>query len=172
VRIEVAKIESQTLTGEFGMDAHTWQADGDTFVLHDCTVRYEIYRINATDLHLTERYAGKVDLTCSSCLCPFEMDIKDEFSILLTTAPGDHTGNTDEGLGDEAEPVDGDFVEFDRYVLDTVQLNMPISCKCAADCKGICSTCGVNLNEETCSCSQERTDPRWNALESLLDKKE
>jgi uncharacterized metal-binding protein YceD (DUF177 family) len=30
--------------------------------------------------------------------------------------------------------------------------------------------CGTNLNEGACDCSEEETDPRWEALRALKDR--
>lgn len=173
MRIEIAKIEHQTLAGNYDLQSRSWESDGNRYVLHDCTVSYQIYRISETDYHLTERYEGKLDLSCTACLQPFYMDVAEEFSVLLTTlSRGQEDNGTEEGLGDEAEPVEGDHIELDRYVVDTVQLNLPMSHLCSPDCKGMCANCGADLNDGPCDCKVEHRDPRWNALESLLDKKE
>jgi len=40
---------------------------------------------------------------------------------------------------------------------------------CSADCKGICTSCGHNLNESECACDLEKeTDPRLEKLQELL----
>jgi uncharacterized protein len=41
---------------------------------------------------------------------------------------------------------------------------------CREDCRGLCLTCGANLNRETCSCAQEEIDPRLAVLKKLLTK--
>jgi uncharacterized protein len=38
---------------------------------------------------------------------------------------------------------------------------------CREGCKGICPSCGQDLNEQSCGCSQESSDPRWEKLRSL-----
>jgi len=43
-------------------------------------------------------------------------------------------------------------------------LAMPAHPLCGESCAGICPVCGANLNEEQCSCSDEKIDPRWAAL--------
>jgi len=40
---------------------------------------------------------------------------------------------------------------------------------CQPDCKGLCPTCGVNRNHETCDCEANRIDPRFAGLRALLD---
>ncbi|GAB1422293.1 DUF177 domain-containing protein [Anaerolineales bacterium] len=39
---------------------------------------------------------------------------------------------------------------------------------CKAECKGLCSECGQNLNLEPCSCTQDDIDPRMAILQQLL----
>lgn len=39
---------------------------------------------------------------------------------------------------------------------------------CKPDCKGLCPTCGTNLNYGTCACADEDIDPRMAKLQELL----
>lgn len=38
---------------------------------------------------------------------------------------------------------------------------------CDPECKGLCPGCGADLNTETCVCSEQEADPRWDALRAL-----
>jgi uncharacterized protein len=38
---------------------------------------------------------------------------------------------------------------------------------CREDCKGLCPTCGANLNEVDCGHTQEADDDRWAGLRQL-----
>jgi uncharacterized protein len=49
-------------------------------------------------------------------------------------------------------------------VRETWLLTAPAFVQCRDDCKGLCATCGTNLNESTCNCTPTKTDSRWNAL--------
>jgi uncharacterized protein len=40
---------------------------------------------------------------------------------------------------------------------------------CREDCKGLCPSCGINLNHETCDCQAQAIDPRLAKLKELLD---
>ncbi len=46
-------------------------------------------------------------------------------------------------------------------------LALPMRPLCQEACKGLCPTCGVNLNENSCSCTQDEGDPRLAALRAL-----
>ena len=45
---------------------------------------------------------------------------------------------------------------------------LPFAPLCGKDCKGLCQTCGENLNERTCECKNERIDPRFESLKDLF----
>jgi len=47
---------------------------------------------------------------------------------------------------------------------------MPYIPLCKESCLGLCVTCGVNLNEETCNCKKEIIDPRLADLADWFDK--
>ena len=54
------------------------------------------------------------------------------------------------------------FVEVKTRATDVIT-------KPEEDCKGLCSTCGKNLNLGPCGC-RKQIDPRFAVLEQLLDK--
>ena len=62
---------------------------------------------------------------------------------------------------------DGDRIDLDEIVREQILLALPTRQLCAEDCKGLCPSCGANLNEKACGCEQQQTDPRWSALEAL-----
>jgi len=43
-------------------------------------------------------------------------------------------------------------------------LAYPQVCVCRETCKGLCASCGIDLNDEVCDCVQEEYDPRWEGL--------
>ena len=47
-------------------------------------------------------------------------------------------------------------VDLDPYVHEAVVLGTPMIVLCREECRGLCPTCGVNLNRETCACRPER----------------
>lgn len=73
---------------------------------------------------------------------------------------------TDEGDGEETYPLVGDEVDLEPLVRDAVLLELPQAPLCRPDCQGLCPSCGVNRNEESCRCEAPR-DPRWGALDVL-----
>jgi len=65
--------------------------------------------------------------------------------------------------------LDGDEVDLDEILSTLFILDMETKFLCREDCKGLCSTCGKNLNLGPCAC-RKQIDPRFAVLEQLLDK--
>ena len=65
--------------------------------------------------------------------------------------------------------LDGDEIDLDEILSTIFILDMETKFLCREDCKGLCSTCGKNLNLGPCGCRKE-IDPRFAVLEQLLDK--
>ena len=48
-------------------------------------------------------------------------------------------------------------------------VSVPQTALCRPNCAGLCPTCGANLNDGPCDCNQDVIDPRFAALQKLLD---
>lgn len=111
-----------------------------------------------------------VRCTCGRCLEPFEceltFDVEEEYfpqTDVLTGLP--------QSVPEEAE----DFTIGPDHILDlseafrqNVLVATPMKTVCKSDCAGLCSGCGVNLNNESCECGPAEIDPRWSDLEKLM----
>ena len=71
---------------------------------------------------------------------------------------------------DFRKTYNGNRLELDQAVHDGVLLNIQINSVCREDCKGICPTCGKDLNEGPCSCETETIDPRMEILKNLVSE--
>ena len=118
---------------------------------------------NIADVLVLEGQAASVlDYTCDRCMGGFSREKVVRLSFLLA----------EEIEGEE----DGDIVFLDDGEIDVGDLaytafilDMDTKHLCSEDCKGLCSGCGANLNQEPCRCKKQ-ADPRWAALEQLLNK--
>ncbi len=77
----------------------------------------------------------------------------------------------EENENDQTFLLQGDTVNLDEIITTAFVLNMDSKFLCSPDCKGLCATCGKNLNEGTCNCKPE-PDPRLAVLGQLLKDKE
>ncbi|WOC31060.1 MULTISPECIES: YceD family protein [Caproicibacterium] len=85
-----------------------------------------------------------------------------------------------EALSNEQDADDDQYVvleadgslDLDRLLTEDILLELPTKFLCREDCKGLCPTCGKNLNDGPCGCSQHQIDPRLEVLKQLIDKPE
>jgi uncharacterized protein len=72
--------------------------------------------------------------------------------------------DTDE---EETYRLQGDRIDLEPLARDAVLLGLPPAPLCHEGCRGLCPTCGANLNEGPCGCDEQLSDPRWAALDAL-----
>ncbi len=65
--------------------------------------------------------------------------------------------------------LEGNEIDLDEILSTCFILDMETKFLCSEDCKGLCPTCGKNLNLGPCGC-RKALDPRFAVLEKLLDK--
>ena len=70
---------------------------------------------------------------------------------------------------DEFILVENMLLELEPLITEDIVLALPTKILCKDDCKGLCLTCGKNLNNGPCSCKKP-VDPRLEVLKQLLDK--
>ena len=51
-----------------------------------------------------------------------------------------------------------------------ILMNWPMQVLCKEDCKGLCPSCGANLNLTTCDCDSTDLDPRMAKIRDVFSK--
>lgn len=113
-------------------------------------------------LRLTMDLDTELSCRCDRCAAPFERP----FHVSVERLLADELEDED---NDEILLLDDGALELDDLARETFILNMDTKQLCKPDCKGLCPGCGANLNYEACRCKKE-VDPRWAALQQLLDE--
>jgi uncharacterized protein len=67
---------------------------------------------------------------------------------------------------EEAERLEGDLLDLEPALRDSVVLALPLQPLCRDDCPGLCPTCGARLADDP-EHRHEVVDPRWAALGAL-----
>lgn len=76
----------------------------------------------------------------------------------------------DEASEDYFIASDG-ILDLDADISEELMLSFPSQMLCSDDCRGVCPSCGQNLNRGECDCAaraKEEIDPRWQVLADLL----
>jgi len=114
-----------------------------------------------------------VKLMCARCTEDFNRTIKTDLVFVLKFIP-----ETDEELLDTEDSDDFCFLpegtieyDFTNFVRERIILEVDLKPLCSSECKGICASCGKNLNNEECNCSTDKSDERWLPLKDLIDRR-
>ena len=112
---------------------------------------------------------GDVDVpvtgSCARCLEPIEDTLHLDVQELYA-----YEGSTTEATSeeDEVRRIDGDFLDLEPLVRDTVVLTLPLAPVCTEDCAGLCVDCGQRLDDLPADHAHEVIDPRWAGLAGKL----
>jgi len=119
------------------------------------------------------RISGRFAVPCARCLAPATVEVQ-EPDVLLTFLPPSAADPGREELKQEDLDTyvhDGKLIDLVPVVREQLVLAIPITPLCQEDCKGICTTCGADLNQSPCSCARAEasTSPWVEALAKLKD---
>ena len=109
---------------------------------------------------------AEAEFVCDRCLDNFSWQMDKKYSMIYIQ--GDRS-TIDLKKGEEIQVLSADmnFIDLDEDVRQYVILTVPPKLLCKEDCPGICPTCGVNKNNESCTCDAQVVDSRWDALKKL-----
>lgn len=103
-------------------------------------------------------------LNCSRCLeafiYPIDIDIEERFT------------NNEELQDEEIMFVDSNSINIADIVENIIISTLPIKKLCTDNCKGLCQSCGENLNQCPCQCGTNDVDLRLAKLQELFGNKE
>lgn len=116
--------------------------------------------------------ASKVMLSCSRCLSEFTADLSSAFTVFYTKGAVEQPEDEVE-LGEQdliSATYTGDEIDFTDEVAEQVLLELPYKPLCSEECKGLCTTCGADLNNSDCSCSGNAVSMAFSSLKGLKVK--
>ena len=95
---------------------------------------------------------------CARCLEEFELPLSATFAALYVPASAeDMISSLAHRAESESQRVmyySGGVVDLTEQIIEALSLAAPMKPLCRPDCKGICASCGKNLNEGNCGCTK------------------
>lgn len=139
-----------------------------SFKLINCKA---ILKESADHVYLQGQFSTNLETPCDFCLAPAELNLDKEFEIKLVAdqkLTSEPTGDLKIPLhGMDTESFDGHEINLATIFEDQLLLELPLSIKCKESCKGVCSSCGMNLNQGSCSCKTDNKDNPFAVLSQL-----
>ncbi len=119
----------------------------------------KVYRV-ADTLWIDLTYAGMVQFVCDRCLQPFDYPLSGQFKRQLSSR---------DEFDVEWLIIRRDQIDLATAVVDDLVVELPMQLLCSDSCKGLCASCGVDLNQSHCQCESEEIDPRLASLKNLFN---
>ena len=117
---------------------------------------------NSKTLELHLEVSGKAEVHCARCGKPLSVDVNFPVTETLVRENSESSGD------EEAVIYSGNEIELDDIITTNFLMTVPVKYLCREDCKGLCPSCGADLNETTCDCDKETMDPRWEKLAEIM----
>lgn len=122
-------------------------------------------------LRLEGRVITQVSLVCSRCLATFETPIDSTFTIYFRKGTPQNLGEEEEIELDEQDLISatysGDEIDLTHEIEEQVAMEVPLKPLCSQGCKGLCPVCGIDLNQNTCSCSRNEFNLKFSVLKDF-----
>jgi uncharacterized protein len=124
-----------------------------------------------TEIRISGSLKTAVELMCSRCLDPARYGVAKSFDLFFR--------QRDELMFDEDQEVElaekdtrtafftGTHLAIGDVLREQILLALPMKALCGVDCKGLCPTCGTNLNSGSCDCAKEHFSPHMDTLLEL-----
>ena len=103
--------------------------------------------------------------SCDRCLIEYKKKINTSFNTILTN---DSDIVRDKNTDVIMFTISDDFVDLSGILHDIIEIEKPIKRLCSDDCKGICPSCGLDLNHNDCSCKHNSSNNELNKLKDLI----
>lgn len=166
MKINVATINNQiggSIPFEFEKSVANMEKLLDDFIIEDGVVVKGMAVNTGTCFRLEGEITCTIAGKCDRCLVDFK-------TLGVYSFMEEYTRDKQIAQEEDMNYFDGDFIDVENIVFDTIISAQPTKHLCSLSCKGLCPKCGCDLNKRECSCDKTTIDPRLQALQSLLEK--
>jgi uncharacterized protein len=159
--IRSVETKAAVVDAEMSADDPVWQAT-DAKPSGPLRVKGRLSAAGSGRFYWHGQVEGDIGLPCRRCLADAAVHVQDESHVIFAESGSDETDDPDVQVLDERS----NQIDLRPTVREQWLLNVPSYAVCREDCKGICPTCGKDLNDGPCACPASR-DSRWDALRKV-----
>lgn len=136
------------VSGELDPDDKIWQ-EGDQRPLDGVRVTGRLSGAGAGRFYFSGKFSGAAEGECRRCLVEVQSEVAGEAHLLF--AESETGDDEDPDVFPLAVGRNGTEVDLRPALREQWLLEVPAFVLCRPDCKGLCPTCGANLNQGECS---------------------
>lgn len=123
-----------------------------------------VKHVKGRELLITGDCRLVLEIPCDRCLEPVAEEFNLEFEKNVDLTESD----VEPDELDEKNYIDGYNLDVEKLLYNEILIGWPMKILCSEDCKGICNTCGQNLNKGTCDCEDTSLDPRMSVIRDVF----
>ena len=159
------KYPGQAYLFESDAEIEEMEVLNDPVKFEEVLIKGEYFGAGNDKVSLKGEVSAVVTSRCAKCLEPVTIDLTAEIDAQYARMPDPEDP--------DLYPFEGSKVDLTDAARDALLLELPYRFLCSEDCKGLCSSCGVNLNLGTCTCQEgyNVTNP-FSALKALVQNNE
>jgi uncharacterized protein len=116
---------------------------------------------------VTGQAHARLEGECARCLEEIHDEVVADFQELFVYEESDTAQSLHGGEDDDAGRLEGDLIDLEPLLRDSVVLMLPFRPLCQDDCPGLCIECGARLADDPGHQHDEPIDPRWAKLQAL-----
>lgn len=165
---EILSKEGKSVEKEIEFQKESFEVSGQAYkIVSHGPVKLTISNQGNQELLISARMELAVAIPCSRCL----KDVITEFCLDFSREADMKLSKEERAKQmDENNYIAGYELDVDALIADEMVLQWPMKVLCKEDCKGICSVCGCNLNEQECGCDRTVLDPRMAAFLDIFEQ--
>ncbi len=161
--------EQQKIELDFTVDLEDIDYYGDLFkIKKPVSVLGNLFNMKE-EIYLTCKLSTNLQVHCARCLLAFDYPLETNINAKLLAQNEYEDSDYDDQ--DDIILYEDQIVDFSELVREQIITALPMKVVCRENCKGLCKSCGSNLNLTTCQCDMDDDggiDPRMAKLKELL----
>ncbi len=165
---EVLRIDGKVkrFDAELGFDTYV-SAQGKVPIVDSTPISLVIRNKGNKELQIKGSAKIVLRIPCDRCLedVDTELELDFEKEVDFKDSATDRVKALDEQIF-----IEGYNLDVDELVCSEITVSWPSKVLCKEDCKGLCPTCGTNLNLKTCNCEPTDLDPRMAQIQEIFNK--
>ena len=163
---DIRSLEStpERVDDHLATDDPVWE-EGDPRPSQPLHVTGRVSSAGSGRFYFSGQMAGDVALECRRCLTDVTAPVSAELHLIFAEAGDEEIEDPDVYSIDPQESE----LDLRPAIREEWLLSVPAFVLCREDCKGLCASCGADLNEDPTH-SHAAADPRWNALRGLAEQ--
>ena len=152
--ISVAAIQ---VKGNLDRDDQVW-LEGDVRPVEDVRVTGRLSTAGAGRYYFKGKFSGSTLGECRRCLVEVRTEVGAETNLIFADTEAEAEGGEDPDVFPLSRGRSGAEVDLRPAMREQWLLEAPAFVLCRPDCKGLCLTCGANLNLGACRCAQKTNE--------------